>query len=97
VEWFERQRPLERVLRWLLVGASSEALFGPGRRGSQGHALLTGYVARELGEQAVARRHLGVAAGSLRTELEERRRDGASAGEDGLEVLVARVEADAAG
>lgn len=96
VEWFERRRPLEGILRWLLVGVPSDELFGPGRRGSQGHALLTGYVARELGEQAVARRYLGVAAASLRAEVEERRQRDASAAEDGWEALAARVEADAA-
>jgi hypothetical protein len=71
--WFARWRPLDVVLRWLLTGSPSGAAHGPGPRGSAGHALLTGSVARRLGETAVARRHLGHAATLFRTELDERR------------------------
>ena len=47
---------LSAVLRWLLVGSPSDAVHTLGPRGSATHALLTGYVAMELDETAVARR-----------------------------------------
>ena len=60
--WFARWRPLSAVLRWLLVGKSSDMVFGPGAHGAPEHTLLTGYVARELGEESVARKRLARAA-----------------------------------
>jgi hypothetical protein len=72
-EWLTHWRPLRAVLRWLLIGSPADATRGPGARGSATHALLTGCVARQLGEVAVARRHLGHAATMFRTELDERR------------------------
>ena len=94
-KWFSRWRPLPAVLRWLLVGSPSVETFGPGMRGAPGHALLTGYVARELGESAVARRHLERAAAAYRALADERRARGAVEAPD-LDEWVARLEADAA-
>jgi hypothetical protein len=95
-KWFARWRPLPAVLRWLLVGSPSDETFGPGMRGASGHALLTGYVARELGESAVARRHLEQAAAAYRALVEERRARGAGDVPSDLDAWVARLEADAA-
>ena len=95
-KWFLRWRPLPAVLRWLLVGSPSDETFGPGLRGTPGHALLTGYVARELGESAVARRHLERAAASYRTVADERRARGAAEAAADLDAWVARLESDAA-
>jgi hypothetical protein len=65
-------------------------------RGAPGHALLTGYVARELGESAVARRHLERAAAAYRALADERRARGAVEAAPDLDAWVARLEADAA-
>lgn len=97
VAWFEHWRPLATILRWLLVGSPSDELYGPGTRGSASRALLTGYVARQLGEDAVARRHLGLAATSLRAALDERRARDASEIPPDWGAWVERIEADAAG
>ena len=94
-KWFSRWRPLPAVLRWLLVGSPSVETFGPGTRGAPGHALLTGYVARELGESAVARRHLERAAAAYRALADERRARGAVEAAPDLDAWVARLEADA--
>ena len=95
-KWFARWRSLPAVLRWLLVGSPSNETFGPGMRGAPAHALLTGYVARELGEGAVARRHLERAAAAYRAVAEERRAR-ATGDETGFDAWVERLEADATG
>src|SRR4029453_8374495 len=92
-KWFARWRPLPAVLRWLLVGSPSDGTFRPGMRGASGPALLTGYVARELGESAVARRHLEQAAAAYRALVEERRARGAGDVPSDLDAWVARLEA----
>ena len=96
VEWFGGWRASSTILRWLLVGSPSDEVFGAGARGSASHALLTGYVARQVGEEAVARRHLGRAATSLRKSLEERRARDAAGLTPAWDAWVALVEADAA-
>ena len=89
--WFGRWHELGTILRWLLVGSPSDVVHAQGPRGSATHALLTGYVAMELGETSVARRHLGLAAASYREQLDDR---GARAAR-GEDEWVARLEADA--
>lgn len=91
--WFDRWRPLAAVLRWLLIGTQSEEAYAQGGRGTTEHALLTGYVARQAGEEAVARRQLGQAAVALRGSLGDLRSEGDA---QALETWVSRVEADAA-
>jgi len=94
--WFQRWRRLDALLRWLLVGSPSDTVYAQGARGSASHALLTGYVALQLGEDAVARRHLGNAAASYREHLDDgRSREPSDVGAD-WHAWVARVEADAA-
>ena len=95
VEWFDRWRSTDTILRWLLVGASSDEIYGPGTRGSASHALLTGYVARQIGEDALARRHLTSAASSLRESLEQRRARDGSDTPGSWAAWVARIETDA--
>jgi hypothetical protein len=94
--WFARWRPLPAVLRWLLVGKASEAAFGPGAAGSPQHTLLTGYVARELGEETVARKRLAQAAVFFRESLEERDDVEVAQQEPERAAWVERIEADAA-
>jgi hypothetical protein len=85
--WFDRWRPLAAVLRWLLVGRESDDMFGPGRQGSPTHTLVTGYVARQLGEEKVARKRLASAAAHYRETLAETA---------GRAAWVEQLEADAA-
>ena len=73
VAWFAKWRQLSAVLRWLLVGSPSDAVHTLGARGSATHALLTGYVAMQVDETAVARRYLGLAAASYREQVGDRR------------------------
>ena len=88
--WFERWRPLSAVLRWLLVGKQSQEMYGPGAQGSPTHTLLTGYVARQLGEEKVARKRLASAAAHYRETL-------AAGGEEAERAAwVEQLEADAA-
>ena len=94
--WFARWRPLTAVLRWLLVGSPSDAVHTPGPRGSATHALLTGYVAMQLGETAVARRHLGLAAASYREQFDDRRSRPIRGVDPAWGAWVARLETDAA-
>ena len=94
--WFARWRPLPVVLRWLLVGKVSDAVFGPGAHGSPHHTLLTGYVARELGEETVARKRLAQAAAYFRETLEERVSAGVAEEAPDREAWVEQLEADAA-
>jgi hypothetical protein len=94
--WFARWRPLQVVLRWLLVGKESDAVFGPGVHGSPHHTLLTGYVARQLGEEKVARKRLAQAAAFFRETLEERVSAGAAERAPDREAWVERLESDAA-
>jgi hypothetical protein len=70
--WFARWRPLPVVLRWLREGVQSEDAYGWGAPGSPHHHLLTGYVAREVGDLEVARAQLSLAAAYYRGELDER-------------------------
>ena len=83
--WFDGWRSPSALLRWLLIGTQSPQAYAQGDRGSTSHALLTGYVARQAGEEAVARRQLGQAAAALRGSLDAP-----------LPAWVAQVEADAA-
>jgi len=94
--WFAGWRPLAAVLRWLLIGSPSDTARGPGARGTAGHALLTGCVALQLGERAVARRHLGHAATMFRTELDERRIRDLGVVTPEWEAWLAQLEATAA-
>ena len=94
--WFARWRPLTAVLRWLLVGSPSDVIHTLGPRGSATHALLTGYVAMQLEETTVARRHLGLAAASYREQSDDRRAREARGDDRGWDAWVARLEADAA-
>ena len=95
VAWFARWRPLTAVLRWLLVGrrrtrsTRSDTRFGDA-------ALLTGYVAMQVGETAVARRYLGLAAASYREQFDDRRSRPTRDDDPGWDAWVARLEADAA-
>ena len=93
--WFARWRQLTAVLRWLLVGSPSDAVHTLGPRGSATHSLLTGYVAMQLDERAVARRHLGVAAASYREQSDDRRSRQTRGDDPGWDAWVARLEADA--
>ncbi len=92
--WFARWRPLSAVLRWLLVGKSSDMVFGPGAHGAPEHTLLTGYVARELGEESVARKRLARAAAHFRETLDVREVGTIEAASE-QEAWVERLEADA--
>ena len=92
--WFARWRPLSAVLRWLLVGKSSDTVFGPGAHGAPEHTLLTGYVARELGEESVARKRLARAAAHFRETLDDREVGTIEAASE-QEAWVERLEADA--
>jgi hypothetical protein len=94
--WFARWRPLPAVLRWLLVGRTSDAVFGPGAHGSPQHTLLTGYVARELGEEKVARKRLAEAAAFFRESFEGRAATGVADDASEREAWVEQLEADAA-
>ena len=89
--WFDRWRSLPSILRWLLVGATSSKLFGPGGRESPGHALLTGYVAREVGEGVVARKRLARAAALYRASPG----DPPSRADADREAWLEQIEADA--
>ena len=60
------------------------------------HALLTGYVAMQLDETAVARRYLGLAAASYREQFGDRRSRQTRRDDPGWDAWVARLEADAA-
>ncbi len=93
--WFGRWRELAAILRWLLVGSPSDVVHAQGPRGSATHALLTGYVAKELGETTVARRHLALAAASYREQLADRRGARATRSDPGWDAWVERLEADA--
>jgi hypothetical protein len=84
--WFARWRQLSAVLHWLREGAQSEEAYGWGAPGSPQHHLLTGYVARELGDAELARGQLSLAAAYYRGEL----------GEGDAADWVEIVEADAA-
>jgi len=70
--WFARWRPLPVVLRRLRDGTQSDEAFGWGAVGSPQHNVLTGYVARAVGNAEVARAQLSLAAAYYRGELEER-------------------------
>jgi hypothetical protein len=94
--WFARWRPLPAVLRWLREGAQSEEAYGWGAPGSPHHHLLTGYVAREVGDVELARGQLSLAAAYYRGELDERDPDHARARTPEWEAWVELVEADAA-
>ena len=94
--WFARWRPLPAVLRWLREGAQSEDAYGWGAPGSPHHHLLTGYVAREVGDLELARGQLSLAAAYYRGELDERDPDHARARTPEWEAWVELVEADAA-
>ena len=96
VAWFARWRQLSAVLRWLLVGSPSDAVHTLGPRGSATHALLTGYVAMQLDETAVARRYLGLAAASYREQFGDRHSPQTRGDDPGWDAWVARLEADAA-
>jgi hypothetical protein len=94
--WFARWRQLPAVLRWLREGAQSEEAYGWGAPGSPHHRLLTGYVAREVGDAELARGQLSLAAAYYRGELDDRAAGGAQARTPGWEAWVEVVEADAA-
>jgi hypothetical protein len=96
VAWFAKWRQLSAVLRWLLVGSPSDAVHTLGARGSATHALLTGYVAMQVDETAVARRYLGLAAASYREQVGDRRSRQTRDDDPGWDAWVARLEADAA-
>jgi hypothetical protein len=70
--WFARWRPLPVVLRRLRDGTQSDEAFGWGAVGSPQHNVLTGDVARAVGNAEVARAQLSLAAAYYRGELEER-------------------------
>jgi hypothetical protein len=70
--WFARWRPLPVVLRRLRDGTQSDEAFGWGAVGSPQHNVLTGYVARAVGNAEVTRAQLSLAAAYYRGELEER-------------------------
>ena len=67
-----RWRPLRVVLRWLREGTQSDEAFGWGAPGSPLHLVLTGYIAREVGDVELARGQLSLAAAYYRGQLEER-------------------------
>ncbi len=90
--WFARWRPLPVVLQWLREGSQSDDAFGWGSPGSPHHQVLTGYVAREVGELDLARGQLSLAAAYFRGELEQRGQDRTPEWEAWVELL----EADAA-
>jgi hypothetical protein len=60
------------VLSWLREGTQTDDVFGFGAPGSPHHRVLTGYVARAVGDLDVARGQLSLAAAYYRTQLEER-------------------------
>jgi len=93
--WFARWRPLPVVLHWLLDDKHSEEAFGWGAPGSPLHAVLTGYVAREVGNDEVARDRLSRAADYFREALEDRRAERPGDVSEGQEAWVQRLEADA--
>jgi hypothetical protein len=70
--WFARWRSLPVVLRWLRRGTQSDEAFGWGAPGSPLHLVLTGYLAREVGDVELARGQLSLAAAYYRAQLEER-------------------------
>ena len=90
--WFARWRPLPVVLRWLREGVQSEEAYGWGAPGSPHHHLLTGYVAREVGDAELARGQLSLAAAYYRGELDEQGHEQTREWEAWVEAL----EADAA-
>ncbi|HEY7179461.1 MAG TPA: hypothetical protein VH305_09815 [Gaiella sp.] len=93
--WFARWRPLDRVLRLLREGTQSDAAFGWGAPASPRHLLLTGYVAREVGDTELARGQLSLAAAYYRGELEEGEPHGAHERTPEWEAWVGVLEADA--
>ena len=68
-EWFARWRDLTHVRDWLLERESADEVFGWGEPGSPERSLPLGYVARELGDVAVARLHLHAAAAFYRERV----------------------------
>jgi len=80
------------VLRWLREGVQSEEAYGWGAPGSPHHHLLTGYVAREVGDVELARGQLSLAAAYYRGELDEHGHEQTREWEAWVEAL----EADAA-
>jgi hypothetical protein len=92
--WFARWRPLPVVLRWLREGTQSEDAYGWGAPGSPHHRVLTGYVARAVGETEIARGQLSLAAAYYRAQLEERSTEHVADHE--WAAWVDRLEADAA-
>ena len=82
------------VLRWLREGTQSEEAYGWGAPGSAHHRVLTGYVARAVGETEIARGQLSLAAAYYRAQLEERSTEHVA--DDEWEAWVDRLEADAA-
>ena len=91
--WFARWRSLRAVLRMLQEGTQSD-VFGWGAHGSPNHHMLTGYVARAVGDAEVARGQLSLAAAYYRGQLEERSRE--HAGDPEWVAWVEQLEADAA-
>jgi hypothetical protein len=94
--WFARWRPLPVVLRWLREGHQSEGAYGWGAPGSPHHHLLTGYVAREVGDEELARGQLSLAAAYYRGELDERSPEHTRARTPEWEAWVELLETDAA-
>jgi len=92
--WFARWRPLPVVLSWLREGTQADDVFGFGAPGSPHHRVLTGYVARAVGDLDVARGQLSLAAAYYRTQLEERATE--SARDPAWIAWVERLGADAA-
>ena len=93
--WFARWRPLPAVLRLLRDGSQSDEAYGWGAAGSPHHHVLTGYVARAMGDLEVARAQLSLAAAYYRRQLDERRTE--QAAEPEWVAWVERLEVDAAG
>lgn len=94
--WFARWRPLDVVLQSLREGTQSEEAFGWGAPGSPRHRLVTGYVAREVGDAELARGQLSLAAAYYRGELEEKEAQRARDRTPEWEAWVELLEADAA-
>lgn len=92
--WFARWRPLDAVLALLQGDAQTEDAFGWGARGSPRHRVLTGYLAREVGDRELARGQLSLAAAYYRGELESHGADPDRTPE--WEAWVELLEADAA-